>query len=288
MIAWLRNPWGTAALPAADRGDLHLLVGRPGRDRDPVRVQQRPLAHELGGLLAALVLQRPRPERAGTTRALQGALKHTLVLAVICVADRDAARRHAGARPAALARPRQRHGQRAHAAPARDARDRDGRRAAAAVPAGLQRDRPRHDGAGDRPDHVHDLVRRRDGARPAGLDRARSTRRLRPTSARRPSTCSTACCCRCSRRPSWPAPRSSSRSRSTTSSSPSTSRATRARRPCRCCCTPRPAARRRRRSTRSRRSRSSITLGTLALVYFVYRRFAGGGAGAEAVAALEV
>jgi spermidine/putrescine transport system permease protein len=31
-----------------------------------------------------------------------------------------------------------------------------------------------------------------------------------------------------------------------------------------------------------------ITLGTLTLVYFVYRRFAGGGAGAEAVAALEV
>ncbi len=31
-----------------------------------------------------------------------------------------------------------------------------------------------------------------------------------------------------------------------------------------------------------------ITLGTLTLVYFVYRRFAGGGAGAEAVATLEV
>ena len=31
-----------------------------------------------------------------------------------------------------------------------------------------------------------------------------------------------------------------------------------------------------------------ITLGTLTLVYFVYRRFAGGGEGAEAVATLEV
>ena len=33
-------------------------------------------------------------------------------------------------------------------------------------------DRPRHDGAVDRADHVHALVRGRDGARPPGLDRA--------------------------------------------------------------------------------------------------------------------
>ena len=58
-------------------------------------------------------------------------------------------------------------------------------------------------------------------------------------------------------------------------------------RPCRCSCTRRPAARRRRRSTRSRRSRCAITLGTLALVFLVYRRFAGG-EDAAAVAALEV
>ena len=91
---------------------------------------------------------------------------------------------------------------------------------------------------------------------PAGLDRAgvRGGRGRPRRAARR--TCSTACCCRCSRRRSWPARPSSSRSRSTTSSSRSTSPATRARRRCRCCSTPRPAGRRRRRSTRSRRSRS--------------------------------
>ena len=69
--------------------------------------------------------------------ALQDALEHTLLLAVICVAVADAAGRRARPRAAALARPRRRHGQLAHAAAARDAGDRDGRRAAAALPARL-------------------------------------------------------------------------------------------------------------------------------------------------------
>ena len=265
---------GTPALPPADRGDLHLLVGRPGRDRDPVRVQLQPLAHELGRLLAALVLRRPRPQRlerpgaAGRAQAHAPAGRHLR-------RRRHAARCRARPRPAALARAGQRLGQRAHAAAARHARDRDGRRAAAAVPAGLQRDRHRHDGAGDRSDHVHDLVRGRDGARPPGLDRTGVRGGRRRPRARRPSTCSTACCCRCSRRPSWPAPRWSSRSRSTTSSSPSTSSGDAST------------------TTVSMLLYSSargaptpalnalatiallITLGTLALVFLVYRRFAG-------------
>ena len=198
----------------------------PVVDRDPVRVQRRPLAHDLAGLLAALVLRRPERSASATTRTLQGALKHTLLLAVICVAVAVPLGVDARARPAALARTRQRHRQRAHAAAAGDARDRHGRRAAAAVPADLHQIGLGTHGAGDRPDHVHDLVRGRHRARPAGLDRAgvRGGRgRPRRAAARRAAA---ACCCRCSRPRSWPAPRSSSRSRSTTSSSPSTSPAT--------------------------------------------------------------
>ena len=54
---------------------------------------------------------------------------------------RDAARRRARARPAALAGRGRRHDQHADAAPARDAGDRHGRRAPAPLPARLPRDR---------------------------------------------------------------------------------------------------------------------------------------------------
>ncbi len=102
------------------------------------------------------------------------------------------------------------------------------------------------------------------------------------------STCSSACCCRCSRRRSWPAPRWSSRSPSTTSSSPSTSRAM----PSTTTVSMLLYASARGAPTPALNALATIalfiTLGTLTLVYFVYRRFAGGGAGAEAVATLEV
>ena len=109
----------------------------------------------------------------------------------------------------------------------------------------LPGDRARLDGPGDRAGDVHDLVRRRDRARPARLDRQGlrgGGRRPRGAAARpahpRPAPAR-------SRRRSSRARLSCSPSRSTTSSSRSTSRATRARRPCRCCSTRRPARRRR-------------------------------------------
>ena len=178
--------------------------------------------------------------------ALQGALKHTLFLGVMCVL---VATPIGVALALGLQRwrgPGRRHGQHAHAAPARDPRDRDGRRAAAALPPGASRHRPRLERADHRSGDVHDLVRRRDRARPARLDREglRGGGGRPRGAAARPAH--SAFCCRCSPRRSSRARRSSSRSRSTTSSSRSTSPATRARRRCRCCST-RPVARRRHR-----------------------------------------
>ena len=242
-MSWLRQPMGQAAR-SWRWSRASTSSGRCCRSliAIAVRVQQGALADDLAGLLVPLVHRRvgqrvPRSGPAGRAQAHAvpgGDLR----------SRRDAARRLARTRAAALAGPRQRHRQHGDAAAARDARDRDGRGAAAPLPARVPADRARHDGAGDRPGHVHPLVRGRDRARAARRRSAPSTRRRRPTSVRRRATSSSACCCRCSRLPSSPAPRSPSPSRSTTSSSRSTCRATPARRPSRCCCTRPPAARR--------------------------------------------
>ena len=56
MLAWLRNPWGRPRFLPLVAGLYILWSVVPGRDRDPVRVQRRALAHDLAGLLVALVL----------------------------------------------------------------------------------------------------------------------------------------------------------------------------------------------------------------------------------------
>ena len=48
LVSWLRNPWGRPRFLPLVVGALHRLVGRARRDRDPVRVQRRPLAHDAG------------------------------------------------------------------------------------------------------------------------------------------------------------------------------------------------------------------------------------------------
>ena len=215
---------------------------------------------------------------------LQGALEHSLELAVLCVPSPRRSGR-AGDRPAALARARARPVNVLMLLPLVTPEIVMGVALLLVFTAGLQRDRLGTTAQVDRPDHVHDLVRGGDRARPAGSigpEYEEAARRPRAP----PSTGSAACCCRCSRRRSSPAPRSSSRSRSTTSSSPSTvagdastttvsmllyASARGA---------PTPAL------NALATIALFITLGTLALVYFVYRRFAGGGAGAEAVASL--
>ena len=129
------QPVGPAALPRGRHRLLRALVGRPGPARDRLRVQQRPLAHDVAGVLLPLVHRRdreraPRPRAAGRARAHPAAGRDLR-------GDRDAARRGAGARAPALARTRERHRQLADAAAARDAGDRHGRRAPPAVPAHL-------------------------------------------------------------------------------------------------------------------------------------------------------
>ena len=121
--------------------------------------------------------------------ALQGALKHTLFLGVVCVLI---ATPLGVALALGLQRWRGPGGGTINtrdAAAARDARDRDGRGAAAALPPGAARDRARLDGAGDRAGDVHALVRRRDRARSARLDRQglRGGRRRPRRAAARPA-----------------------------------------------------------------------------------------------------
>ena len=54
----LRNPWGKPRFLVALHGPLHPLVADPGRDRRPVRLQQRALADDVAGVLDALVHRR--------------------------------------------------------------------------------------------------------------------------------------------------------------------------------------------------------------------------------------
>ena len=128
---------GETALPRADHRRLHSLVADPGRARRPVRVQQRALEDDLAGVLDAVVDRRAR-QRPQRSRAAGRAQAHALPRRALRPRG-DAARRRARARAAALARPRARHGQHGDAAAARDAGDRDGRRAAPPLPAGASR-----------------------------------------------------------------------------------------------------------------------------------------------------
>ena len=186
-MSWLRNPWGKPRCARGRHRALHRLVGAcrsssrscsrstTGRSRTTWQgFSFRWFTGSTGSVFHDPALQGGAQAHAAAGRDLRR--------------GRDAARRLARARPPALARPGQRHRQHADAAAARDARDRDGRRAAAALPAGLPADRARHDGAGDRPGDVHALVRGRDRARPARRRSGPSTRRRRPTSARRRTT----------------------------------------------------------------------------------------------------
>ena len=104
--------------------------------------------------------------------ALQGALKHTLFLGVMCVLVATPIG-VALALGLQVAGARRGHRQHAHAASARHPRDRDGCRVVAALPPGAPRDRPRHECADHRPGDIHDLVRGRDRARSPRLDRER-------------------------------------------------------------------------------------------------------------------
>ena len=81
-----RNPWGTPALPAAGRGALHLLVDRPGRDRDRCSRSTTGARARPGRASRCAGSTATRPAACRHDPALQGALKHTLVLALICVA----------------------------------------------------------------------------------------------------------------------------------------------------------------------------------------------------------
>ena len=286
MIAWLRNPWGRPRLLPLITVAVHRLVDRAGRDRDPVRLQRRPLAHDLAGLLVPLVHGRRRAA-CSTIPPSRGRSKHTLVLAVICVA---VATPLGVALALGLQRWRGRGGGTVNTVMLLPLVTPEIVMGVALLLLFLQSlpgDRPRDAGPGDRAGHVHALLRRRDRARPARLDRPRvrggggRSRRAaaRPALPRRS--------CRCSRRRSSRAPRSSSRSRSTTSSSRSTSRAT----PSTTTVSMLLYASARGAPTPALNALATvalvITLVTLALAFLVYRRFAGGGE-AAAVAALEI
>ena len=151
---------GTPALPAARLRALHHLDGHSGRDRDPLRVQRRPLAYDAAGALAAVVHRgrdRERPPRPG---AAVGAQAHPVPRRRLR-RDRRAPRCRARARAPALARPRQRGREHDDAPAARDPRAGHGRGAAPALPPDLQLHQPRDVGAGDRSGDLRDLLRRR-------------------------------------------------------------------------------------------------------------------------------
>ena len=85
MLNWLRNPWGRPRALVLITGVYIAWSILPVVDRDPVRVQRRPLAHDLAGLLAPLVHGRPVRQRAARSRPAVGAQAH------------DPARDHLGA-----------------------------------------------------------------------------------------------------------------------------------------------------------------------------------------------
>ena len=242
------QPVGAGRASSRSSRSLYILWSIvPGRDRDPVRVQRRPLAHDLAGLLDALVHRRPDRQRAARPGAAGRAQAHALPRrSSACSSRRRSASRSRSACSAGAGRG----GGTVNTLMLLPLVTPEIVMGVALLllflqvfPAiGLG-----HDGAGDRPGDVHALVRRRDRARPARLDRAgvRGGGRRPRRAAARPAAARAAAAARARR--SSRARRSCSRSRSTTSSSRSTSPATRARRRSRCCSTRRPAARRLRR-----------------------------------------
>ncbi len=121
MKAWFTDPWGKPRFLVAWTWLYVVWSLVPVLHRDPVRVQRRPLAHVVAGVLAALVLDATRLGSVGrTTDAAQraGALARA---GRARDADRDAARDRAGDRPAALAQQGRQRGERADAAAAGDA-----------------------------------------------------------------------------------------------------------------------------------------------------------------------
>ena len=208
----------------------------------------------VAGLVVPLVHGGPEPERvqrpdAAQRRSSRACCWPSIVMLIVRAAGAALAlglRRWRGAR--------RRHRQPADAAAAGDARARVRGRPVPAVHDRVRLHRARHDGAGDRPGDVHALVGRADRARRGWRRSAATSRRPRPTSARRPRTSlfRVAAAAAGARDGGEPAGRRS-RSRSTTSSSRSTWPPARTRRRCRCASTRRRAPRRRRRSTRWRR-----------------------------------
>ena len=199
----LRNPWGRPRFLVAVTWTYVFWALLPVLDRDAVLVQQRPVAQRLAGLLPALVVGRsvaldlPQLRLHARARAQPRARRARH-------ADRDPARRAARSRPHPVARAGIRRRQRAHAGPARHARDRDGGVAAARVHAAgdrpVQRDPSRHDRTGRRAGDVLGVLRRRDRPQPTDPDRPRVSRRPPATSGRprrgRCGTSSSRCCCR--------------------------------------------------------------------------------------------
>ena len=213
---WITNPWGKPRFLVLITWGYMRVGDRAGADRDPVLVQQQPLAHGLARLHHQVVLLRPDrldlaqrllPRRAQPEPEAGGARR----------ADRDPDRRDAGAGPGPLARTRLRRLQLPDAVPAGHARDRDGRLAAAAVHAAVHVREHRHAGPGARARHVLDQLRGGDRARPAVLDRqvvrGGGSRPGRVAGRGAVAGADAAAACR----RSWPARRSCSRSRSTTS-----------------------------------------------------------------------
>ena len=287
-VSWLRNPWGKPRfLPLVSALYIMwslipvaiaiLFAFNDGRSRTT-----------LAGVLAALV---HRGETGSVLHdpALQGALKHTLFLAVLCV---SVATPIGVALALGLQRWRGRGSGTANTLMLLPLVTPEIVMGVALLLLFLQvlpRHRARHDRAGDRAGDVHALLRRRDRARAARLDRARTTRRRRPTSARRRTTsCFRVLAAAARARDPRQRRGRASRSRSTTSSSPSTSSSD--------ADTTTVSmllyASARGAPTPALNALATVTLAdhariTLALAYFVYRTFAGG-EDAAAVATLEV
>ena len=217
-----QEPVGQAALPArSSRGSTSSGRSCPVAIAILLRVQRRPLAHDVAGLLAALVHGRdgqraPRPDAAGRARAHARSspccacfVATPLGVALALGLQRWRGRGSGTANTLMLL-------------PLVTPEIVFGVALFLLFLQVLPGARARHDGAGDRPGDVHALVGRRDRARAARVDRAgRRGGGGRPRRAAARSAAA-ACCCRCWRRRSSRALRSSSRSRSTTSSSPST------------------------------------------------------------------
>ena len=243
----LANPWGKPRWLKLITIVVRALVAGAGAAGGALRVQRRPLADVVAGLVVPLALGRRRPVACSATRRCSPRSStrcswRVLVMVISVPLGTALAlgmRRWRGPVAGATGHPA--------AAAAGDARAGLRRRPVPALHDRVRRHRAGDDGAGDRPGDVHAVVGRADRARAAGDDRRRRRGgggRPRRAAARDrlPRAGAAAAARRWSRR-CW----SPSRCRSTTSSSRSTSPRARTRRRCRCASTRRRAAGRRRR-----------------------------------------